>query len=208
MKLAVERSALVTICLVAVCLPGVALAAISLRDSMQVDAIEAGKIATVERLADQDVASPDVLKAIARHSILQGDEPIQYAIDRLEGSLERNPLQADAMALLAYAHALEAGKADSATNQALRESFSLCLLCDEDLTRWRLEFVLAYWPGIDEDNRMSAFEGADFLRWWHLEYAYIDQLRDHAEARGTPFSEYQRKVATPVRPNEVPLPAP
>ena len=208
MKFAVERSALVTTCLAALCLVGVPMAAIGLRDSLQVDAIEAGDIGTVDRLSEQEVASPDVLKALARHSILQGDEPIEYAIDRLESSLEGNPSQADAMALLAYAHALQTGEADKAANQALRESFSLCLLCDEDLTKWRLEFVLAYWPGIDEDNRMSAFEGADFLRWWHLEYAYIDQLRDHAEARGTPFSDYQRKVATPVRPNEVPRPAP
>ena len=194
--------------LVTFCVGGLVLAWQDFNDQAQVRAVDAGATPLIDRLSDAEVSSPDILKSLARHSILHGEDPIDVAISKLRRSLEINPDQPDAHALLAYALALDAGRATEAVNIDLRESFRQCLFCDEELTKWRLEFVLAYWPGIDEGNRLSAFEGADFLRWWHLQYDYLAELRERSEARGIPFAEYQRKISTPVRPNEVPPPAP
>ena len=122
----------------------------------------------------------------------------------VEAALDKNPDQPYAWALLAYLDARsESGLGEVGLN-ALRRSYALCLVCNRDLIHWRLEFILANWPRVSEDIRLSAFESADFLRWWYLEYDYLARLRQTAHEAGIPFAAYQRKINTPVRPNELP----
>ena len=150
-------------------------------------------------------ASPDRLVAYAMQLPVEDGESLEEATALVENALQKNPDMPFAWALLAYFDSRSENGLGERGLEALRESYSRCLVCNRELIHWRLEFVLANWPKVTEDIRMSAFESADFLRWWYLEYEYLADLRTAAQGAGIPFAAYQRKINTPVRPNELPL---
>ena len=125
------------------------------------------------------------------------------AIDLLEAALAVDPAHPDAWALLSFLNTRQAGRYTDASEQALQTSIKLCGYCDKALLKWRFTYVLQHWDAVSEDTRMAAFSGADFLRWWHLEYEYLGRLRRQSLARNIPFDEYREKVGTHVRPNEI-----
>lgn len=125
------------------------------------------------------------------------------AIKLLEAALKEDPAHPRAWTLLSFLRTREAGEFTPAAETALQKSNELCGFCERDLLRWRLTYTLQHWADADETTRMAAFRGADFLRWWYLEYDFLNQVRANAIERGIPFDQYRRDVNSPVRPNEV-----
>ena len=176
-------------------------------DSMK-SGIDSGEFVNRAReLVDAD-AAPAILLTAAQGLDLSAPESVELAKSLTAVAARKAPARPLTWAFMAYLEAYPMGKLGEAGTSAIRRSFEVCGYCDEDLIKWRLEFVLSHWADIDEDLKLSAFESADFLRWWHLEYDYLDALRASAEEAGIPFSEYQRKIRTPVRPNELPAAEP
>ena len=127
------------------------------------------------------------------------------AITLLEKALTEFPSDAQAWSLLAFLYRQNEGSYNEKVDRALRNSFAACPYCSKSLLRWRFTFVLNNWEESDEEIRLYAFSGADFLRWWHLDYDYLEQVRLDALSQNIPFDEYRRKIPTPVRPNEIGL---
>lgn len=124
----------------------------------------------------------------------------------LKIALEKDGEDPFAWANYSYLKTRETGHMANEAIEALRTSIELCRVCDRALIKWRLEYVLATWDNVPEDIRLAVFEGADVLRWWHLEYEYLSELRRRAETVNIPFLAYQRRVGTRVRPQEIGLP--
>lgn len=134
-------------------------------------------------------------------------EQQETAVALLERALEVNSSDAQAWSLLAFLHRQTSGAYTDEVDQALRRSFEACPYCSKSLLRWRFTFVLNNWEATDEEMRIYAFSGADFLRWWYLDYDYLEQVRQDALSRNIPFDAYRKKIPTPVRPNEIGLDA-
>lgn len=176
----------------------------------------------VDRLRGQSLAATDVadglLKAgsvehpeiwieTARQLSSKSPEHDLVAISLLEQALQVKSEDYEAWALLAFLHRRHAGVFNESVEAALKQSFLACPYCNRDILQWRFTFVLANWQETSEETRLAAFSGADFLRWWHLEYDYLEAVRQDAVARGIPFREYRQKIDTPARPNEIGLPS-
>ncbi len=127
------------------------------------------------------------------------------AISLLKRSLKADDRSPNAWAHLAFLLTRQAGALNEEAEAALQRSFALCLYCEKTLVRWRFTFTLQHWTRTSEETRLAAFSGADFLRWWHLDYDYLGEVRSAALALGIPFDEYRKKIPTPVRPNEIGL---
>lgn len=179
----------------------------TLRTHFLVATLQSGEVSAHEKakalLASTHVRNPAEWIETARYLSNQSPRHDRLAIRVLETALDADAYHPDAWALLSFLHTREAGGFTAASEQALETSFDLCGYCDEHLLRWRLTYVLRHWPDISEASRMAAFSGADFLRWWYLEYEFLDTVRAQATARGIPFDAYRKKVGTHVRPNEV-----
>lgn len=147
--------------------------------------------------------SPELLTATAEQLIAQGPGHDETAIALLGKAIGTDPRQPFALAQLAFAQTRLAGVLTPQAQEHLARSFEACPLCQKDIVRWRLEFVLGHWEQSSEALRLAAFRGGDLLRWWHLEYEELEALRLEAEAQGIPFRAYQRAVGTPVRPHEL-----
>lgn len=124
----------------------------------------------------------------------------------LDRALAMDPRQPHAFALRAAIEVQQNKPLNAAAIEALRQSFLSCPFCEKELLKWRLEFVLQHWKEVPEDIRIMAFQGADVLRWWHLDYEYLEEIMLEAEAEGIPFSAYRQKVGTRVRPEEIAAP--
>ena len=170
---------------------------------MQSNVVEASE--TADRLlSNMSVEHPG--EWIAAATTLSSASPQNDArsVDLLERALAVAPDDASAWALLSFLHARQSGSFTPAAENALRESNARCPLCNKALLQWRLTFTLQHWDQAPEDVRMSAFNGADFLRWWYSDHDYLREVGRSARAQGIPFDEYRRKVNTKVRPNEIP----
>ncbi|MEO1324540.1 MAG: hypothetical protein AAFV59_16230 [Pseudomonadota bacterium] len=156
-------------------------------------------------LAQKGVRFPNEWVATAQ-ALAGGDaEDLQTAIALLDRALIDAPHNAQAWSLLAFLHRQTSGSYNEQADRALLNSFNACAYCSKSLLRWRFTFVLNNWNATNEEVRLHAFSGADFLRWWHLDYDYLEQVRQDALARDIPYDAYRKKIATPVRPNEIGL---
>ncbi len=150
-------------------------------------------------------AHPQYLFALAEEVLHITDKFDAENIKLIEAALKKDPEDAFAWANYSYLKTRISGQLDNQAAEALRTSIRLCRLCDRTLIKWRLEYVLASWNDVPEDIRLAVFEGADVLRWWHLDYEYLRTLRLKAEAANIPFLTYQRRVGTKIRPQEIGL---
>lgn len=149
---------------------------------------------------------PNEWIATAQKLSTGGSDQSALAISLLEKALIEAPDHYQAWALLAFLQRQSQGAYTDQVATALGRSFETCPYCSKSLLRWRFTFVLDNWAAVDEDTRLLAFSGADFLRWYHLDYTYLESVRIDAIARGLPFDAYRRKIDTPARPNEIGLP--
>lgn len=159
--------------------------------------------AQAERMMEQ-TSAPDILLAAA--DALMPEDAVNAALSArlVEQALSGNAQQPFAWARLAYFDTLKDGRLTPSAIEAFRTSIEQCGYCDRELLRWRLLFVLQHWDEMPEDIRLTVFQGADFLRWWHLDHKFLRQTSQVAEAASIPFKTYQRQVGTPVRPHELP----
>lgn len=148
-------------------------------------------------------ASPKVLLAGAE--ALDLDEPgaAALAVSLTRASLTQQPKQPFAWAELAYFQTRLKGGVDETALYAFQRSIAQCGYCDRDLLRWRLLFTIDNWNALPERERLDAFRGAEFLRWWHIDGAFLAEARERATARGIDFRDYQRRVVSDVRSHEV-----
>lgn len=158
-------------------------------------------------MSQADVRFPSEWIATAQYLTNGDTEQKQTAIALLERALAVAPDNAQAWSLLAFLYRQTNGAYNDEVDQALRSSIEACPYCNKSLLRWRFTFVLNNWDAVEEDVRLQVFSGADFLRWWHLDYDYLEQVRSDALSQNIPFDVYRRKIPTPVRPNEIGLDA-
>ncbi len=148
-------------------------------------------------------APPSMMLAGATALDRASKPALSLAEDLTRSSLRRQPQQPFAWAQLADVRTRLKGNPDPVALEALQHSIGLCRYCNRELLRWRLTFALNHWDSIPESLRLEIFEGAEFLRWWHLDGAFLAEARETAEARNIPFADYQQKVLTNLRPYEV-----
>lgn len=132
-----------------------------------------------------------------------GSDQDLLAIKLLEDALKEDPAHPRAWTLLSFLRTRNAGEFTADAEAALQRSNALCGFCERDLLRWRLTYTLQHWANTEESTRKAAFNGADFLRWWYLDYEFLNQVRADALERGISFDQYRRDVNSPVRPQEV-----
>jgi hypothetical protein len=111
----------------------------------------------------------------------------------------KDPSRAGAWAIQAYLETKRAKQVNAAALEALARSMDACPLCNQDLIRWRFNFVLANWAAIPESLRRKAFEHADILRWTGDNGEFLAEMRVKARQAGIPFDAYRSAVKTPVR---------
>ena len=200
---AAASAALIAAALIA----GLGLTGLALRDHHRQSAIEAGRIEPLAHakslLSGERSAPPTHFIRLAERLVAYGDAHDDLAASLLREGLSRRPSDGEAWALLAYVETRRAGRFNLAAQDALKQSVAACPYCDRDLLRWRLEFVLRHWEETPRGLRMAAFSGADVLRWWHLDSAWLLEMRTAAMRRGIDFDGYRRAIDTPVRPQEV-----
>lgn len=102
-------------------------------------------------------------------------------------------------ARIAWLESEKAGGITPATLEALQKSMDFCPLCDQELIRWRFNFVLANWKAMPEELRRDAFEHADILRWRGLNAEFLAEMKVKSYRAGIPFDAYRAAVNTPVR---------
>jgi hypothetical protein len=153
------------------------------------------QLANVEKTA----VSTDYLEALAELAVQPETENLEAAHAAAQAAVQADPSRAHAWALLAYLETRKAGKVTPAALKALTSSMDACPLCDQDLIRWRFNFVLANWSAISEETRRRAFDEADILRWTGQHSEFLAEMRLKALGAGVPFDEFRSAVATPVR---------
>lgn len=151
-------------------------------------------------------AGPQVMLSAAEALELTSPEAARLAISLTHASLSQQPQQPYAWAELAYYQSRLQGHVDRTALSAFQTSIDQCGYCDQDLLRWRLGFALDHWEDMPEEVRLDVFRGAEFLRWWHMDGAFLAEARERATALGIDFRDYQRKVVSDIRPHEI-LPA-
>jgi hypothetical protein len=144
--------------------------------------------------------APDYLETMAELSLSQpvADEATAFVAARRATQLD--PSRAFAWAILAY---LETRRTNGTVNElaldALTKSMDACPLCDQDLIRWRFNYVLAHWEQMPEPIRKRAFEHADLLRWIGPNAEFLAEMRYKARLKDVPFDAYRSAVKTPAR---------
>jgi hypothetical protein len=111
----------------------------------------------------------------------------------------KDPSRAGAWAIQAYLETRRAKQVNSAALEALSRSMDACPLCNQELIRWRFNFVLANWAAMPEPLRRRAFEHADILRWMGDNGEFLAEMRIKARQAGIPYDAYRSAVKTPVR---------
>lgn len=147
--------------------------------------------------------SPDYLIALAERSMTLDQTTAPDAEILLLSALSKDPQRPFAWALLSFARAVQNNGLNEEAIDALNQSLEYCKLCDPNLIRWRADYMIGFWTSIPHETRLEIFEGVDLLRWWHLDQAFITDLRSRALTAGIGFDAYLRAVDTPVRPEEI-----
>lgn len=143
---------------------------------------------------------PDYLEAVAELSLQSPNVDEANAFVAARRATQLDPTRASAWAILAYLESRQTGgKINDVALNALTKSMDACPLCDQDLIRWRFNFVLANWASMPEAIRARAFEQADLLRWIGPNEEFLAEMRYKAGLNGIPFDAYRARVKTPVR---------
>jgi hypothetical protein len=142
---------------------------------------------------------PDFLEVTAEHSLRLSPADEAAAYLAAKKAVELDPSRAFAWAILAYVEARQAGELSQPAIDALARSMEACPLCDQDLIRWRFNFLLNYWKDAPEELRRKAFEQADILRWVGQNAEFLAEMRYKAGLAGIPFDAYRSAVDTPAR---------
>ena len=175
----------------------------------RIQAIQSGEIDSLQhaqRLVQHgQIGNPEEWVATARALYTAQPDQSTLAMSLIDRALIETPNDYETWAFLAFLKRQGPAGFTSEVDSDLQRSFEACPYCKKSLLRWRFTFVLANWEATSEETRLHAFSGADFLRWWHLDYDYLEEVRLAAIARGIPFDEYRRKIDTPARPNEIGL---
>lgn len=145
-------------------------------------------------------SSPDYLEAVAEISLQAPTVDEANAFVAARRATQLDPTRASAWAILAYLETRQMdGKINDVALKALTRSMDVCPLCDEDLIRWRFNFVLTNWASMPEAIRKRAFEQADLLRWIGPNEEFLAEMRYKAGLNGIPFDAYRAQVKTPAR---------
>jgi|GEM_PF-1532135 len=147
--------------------------------------------------------TPETLVSLAERLVELGPDHDDRAREFLLRALARDEGRPYAWTLLAFVETRRTGMFSAEARDAFARSVQVCPLCEKDLLRWRLEFVITHWDEVPASIRADVFQGADFLRWWHLDADFLQTQKERAAARGIPFADYQRAVNSPVRPHEI-----
>lgn len=143
--------------------------------------------------------SPDYLEAIAELSLQQPTVDEASAFVAARRATQLDPSRAFAWAILAYLETRQQkGKVNGVALDALTKSMDACPLCDQDLIRWRFNYVLTNWDAMPEAIRARAFEHADLLRWIGPNAEFLAEMRYKAGLNGIPFDTYRAQVKTPA----------
>lgn len=143
--------------------------------------------------------SADYLETIAELSLQQPTPDEASAFVAARRATELDPSRAFAWATLAYLETRQTGgKVNAVARDALTRSMDACPLCDQDLIRWRFNYVLANWGDMPEALRARAFEQADLLRWIGANEEFLAEMRYKAGINGIPFDAYRARVKTPA----------
>ncbi|MDJ0919682.1 MAG: hypothetical protein QNI84_01030 [Henriciella sp.] len=185
-----------------------AVIATSLRsEQARIDDLRAGQIDApayaAKVLSSDKTHAPQELIVLAEQLNPDTQEDHHQAIALLERALQTNHRLPIAHAKLVSLETEPSGRPNEAAIEHLEASFWDCPYCNRDLLRWRLAYVIKHWNDIPEEIRLQAFAGADVLRWWYLDYEFLEQISREAVAKGIAFNAYQRKIYTPVRPSEI-----
>lgn len=144
--------------------------------------------------------APDYLEALAELSLQQPTVDEASAFLAARRATQLDPSRAFAWAMLAYLETRQmGGKVNDVALGALTKSMDACPLCDQDLIRWRFNFVLTNWASMPEAIRSRAFEQADLLRWIGPNEEFLAEMRYKAGLNGIPFDAYRAQVKTPAR---------
>lgn len=81
-----------------------------------------------------------------------------------------------AWAHLAYLRTVRAGNVTSGAVEALGQSIRRCLYCDNELIRWRLEYMLANWDELPDGFQVHARQHADILKADPLQHSYLRDI--------------------------------
>ncbi|MEM5516229.1 hypothetical protein WNY37_04660 [Henriciella sp. AS95] len=198
-------SLLVRIAVSAMTLGAAFVCVVSIRDGRHANAISADGISTADAAELLESEGPSHLMFAAANTLDPDDAAERgLAIKLLQSGLSASPYDSSALARLSYLQTREAGQLTSAAAENLQKSIEQCGFCDRELLRWRLQFVLENWRDTPEQIRRKVFEGAEFLRWWHSDHAFLAEARAYAKRRLIPFNQYQRAVGSQIRPHELP----
>jgi hypothetical protein len=130
-------------------------------------------------------------------SLPQADTATAYAAAERATGLDAS--RAHAWARLAWLDYSKDKKVTPAVLDRLAKSMDACPMCDQDLMRWRFNFVLANWRAIPEPLRARSFEQADLLRWTGNNHLFLADMSLKANRAGIAFDKYRMAVNTPVR---------
>jgi hypothetical protein len=143
-------------------------------------------------------ASAAYYETLAEFALAQNTPDIARARAAAAQAIEVDPQRPFVWAIMAYAEQEQAGRTTQGVVESLTRSMDLCPLCDEELVRWRFNFVLANWAAMPEPLRRKAFEHADILRWNGQNAEFLAEMRIKAEAAGIPYAAYRAAVVSPV----------
>lgn len=145
-------------------------------------------------------ASADKLETLSELSLQLPTPDTASAYAAAQKATQLDPSRAFAWANLAWLESQRAGGVvRQPTIDALTNSMDACGLCDQELIRWRFNFVLANWNAMPETLRRRAFEQADLLRWMGSNAEFLADMRLKAGRTGIPFDSYAGAVSSPVR---------
>lgn len=155
-----------------------------------------------ERLASDGltVEDPAFLETLSELGLEIQDPDVASAEAAARKAVALDPSRAFVWARLAWLETQKTGgRVNEASLAALSRSMDACPLCDEELIRWRFNFVLANWQAVPDPLRRRAFEHADLLRWIGPNAEFLAEMRIKAKQKGIPFDAYRSAVDTPVR---------
>lgn len=159
-------------------------------------------VETQELLATNwpDSSSADYLETISELSLRLPEPDVASAFVASKRAIELDPSRAFSWATLAY---LETSRTGGTVNEvaldALTKSMDACPLCDQELIRWRFNYVLSHWEQMPEAIRARAFEQADLLRWNGPNAEFLAEMRYKAQLNNIAFDAYRAAVKTPAR---------
>jgi hypothetical protein len=144
-------------------------------------------------------ATPAYLEMLAELGVQPETKNHEAALAAAQRAVKADPSRAGAWALLAYLEYSKNTRVTPEALEALKASMDACAVCNQDLIRWRFNFVLANWADVPDDIRHRAFDQADVLRWLGPNREFLGEMRIKAEQAGIPFERYRAAVKTPVR---------